>query len=301
MTMRATLGARWALVAVAIGACLPLGASAAKHSYTAGDKVKLWANVVGPFSNPRCGTACARPCEEPALHPARSAGAGFLHIKMDLLALERLRRARGPCAAISAARFTLSAGRQPRVWPWRGSVTYQYYERLPFCQPADGLVHKPATLGELVDGNRLVLTPYDIVFREDRERVTLCTKQLTRREVQQFQAVRAWRRWRWARRCQRTRTTPPTAARRGRAGGLGRLLLPDGARRQPADVGLCGQAGEDCAGGPGRGRKAQVRRRRAAPAPRTRPGRADQPRRARRAGCRSSRTCTLTSRTTRTA
>ncbi len=140
--------------------------------------------------------------------------------------------------------------------PWGRSVTYQYYERLPFCQPADGLVHKPATLGELVDGNRLVLTPYDIVFREDRERVTLCTKQLTRREVQQFQAVRARRRW--ARHFQRTRAPPPTAGR-GRAGDLGRLLLPDGARRQPADVGLCGQAGEDCAGGPGRGREAQVR------------------------------------------
>jgi len=221
--------------------------------------------------------------------------------KNDLLALKSLRRARGPCAAISAARFTLSAGHQPRVWPWGRSVTYQYYERLPFCQPADGLVHKPATLGELVDGNRLVLTPYDIVFREDRERVTLCTKQLTRREVQQFQAVRARRCWRWARCFQRTRTTPPTAARRGRAGDLGRLLLPDGARRQPADVGLCGQAGEDRAGGPGRCRKAQVRRRRAAPAPRTRPGRADQPRRTRRAGCRSSRTYTLTLRTTRTA
>jgi hypothetical protein len=59
--MRAAMGARLALAAVAIGACLPLGALAAKHSYTAGDKVKLWANVVGPFSNPRCG---ARPCEE---------------------------------------------------------------------------------------------------------------------------------------------------------------------------------------------------------------------------------------------
>ena len=74
------------------------------------------------------------------------------------------------------------------------SVTYQYYERLPFCQPPDGrLVHKPATLGELVDGNRLVLTPYDIAFMRNRERAALCTKALTRAEVQRFQAVRGRR------------------------------------------------------------------------------------------------------------
>ena len=77
--------------------------------------------------------------------------------------------------------------------PRARSVTYQYYERLPFCQPPGGLVHKPATLGELVDGNRLVLTPYDVAFRENRERVLLCAKELTRKEVQQFQAVRARR------------------------------------------------------------------------------------------------------------
>ena len=71
------------------------------------------------------------------------------------------------------------------------SVTYQYYERLPFCQPPDGrLVHKPATLGELVDGSRLVLTPYDIAFKQNRERAVLCTKALTRAEVKKFQAVR---------------------------------------------------------------------------------------------------------------
>ena len=71
------------------------------------------------------------------------------------------------------------------------SVTYQYYERLPFCQPPDGrLVHKPATLGELVDGSRLVLTPYDIAFKQKRERAVLCTKALTRAEVKKFQAVR---------------------------------------------------------------------------------------------------------------
>lgn len=72
------------------------------------------------------------------------------------------------------------------------SVTYQYYERLPFCQPPDGrLVHKPATLGELVDGSRLVLTPYDIAFKQNRERAVLCTKALTRAEVKKFQAVRS--------------------------------------------------------------------------------------------------------------
>ena len=71
------------------------------------------------------------------------------------------------------------------------SVTYQYYERLPFCQPPDGrLVHKPATLGELVDGSRLVLTPYDIAFKQSRERAVLCSKALTRAEVKRFQAVR---------------------------------------------------------------------------------------------------------------
>ncbi|KAK9803242.1 hypothetical protein WJX73_008999 [Symbiochloris irregularis] len=96
--------------------------SAASHVFKAGDPVVLYANKVGPFSNP--------------------------------------------------------------------SETYQFYD-LPFCRPADGLKHKPETLGEVVDGNRLIETPYDLTFRKDHEHTVLCKRTFTAKEVLQLRkAVR---------------------------------------------------------------------------------------------------------------
>ncbi|BDA41200.1 Transmembrane 9 superfamily member 3 [Coccomyxa sp. Obi] len=65
------------------------------------------------------------------------------------------------------------------------SETYQYYD-LPFCRPPDGLEHKIETLGEVVDGNRMIVTPYDLSFRKGSEHTVLCSKVLDKREVDQF-------------------------------------------------------------------------------------------------------------------
>lgn len=100
------------------------------------------------------------------------------------------------------------------------SETYQFYD-LPFCRPADGLKHKPETLGEVctaaaraacaakhagplllpqaltgdvcgqvVDGNRLIETPYDLSFRKDHEHTLLCKRTFTAKEVLQLRKVR---------------------------------------------------------------------------------------------------------------
>jgi hypothetical protein len=62
------------------------------------------------------------------------------------------------------------------------SETYEYYS-LPFCRTPDGLEHKPETLGEVVDGNRLMNTPYDLSFKVDKQHEVLCSKQLTQKEI----------------------------------------------------------------------------------------------------------------------
>eukprot|EP00884_Botryococcus_braunii_P021685 jgi/Botrbrau1/81/Bobra.0022s0071.1 len=101
---------------------LPYRAYGGPHAYKDGENIKLYANKVGPFSNP--------------------------------------------------------------------SETYQYYD-MPFCRPPEGLKHKPETLGEVVDGNRLIATPYDLSFKVDKEHAVLCTKTLEAKEIQQFRkAVR---------------------------------------------------------------------------------------------------------------
>jgi hypothetical protein len=58
------------------------------------------------------------------------------------------------------------------------SETYQYYT-LPFCQHKDGKKYVTEDLGEVLEGDRLVNTPYDIKFQEDVENQVLCTKKLT--------------------------------------------------------------------------------------------------------------------------
>ncbi|KFM26763.1 Putative phagocytic receptor 1b [Auxenochlorella protothecoides] len=101
--------------------CLSLTARGAKHSFTAGDKVTLWANKVGPFSSP--------------------------------------------------------------------SETYQYYD-LPFCQP-ENKDNKLLTLGEVVDGNRMVATPYDLSFRVDKDKATLCSRHLGVEDIKAFRTALA--------------------------------------------------------------------------------------------------------------
>lgn len=63
-----------------------------------------------------------------------------------------------------------------------------YYD-LPFCQPADGLKHKPEGLGEVVEGNRLIATAYKLPFRQEADHVELCKYQLTKEQVAKFRSA----------------------------------------------------------------------------------------------------------------
>jgi Endomembrane protein 70 len=70
------------------------------------------------------------------------------------------------------------------------SETYQYYD-LPFCRPKQGLEHKLETLGEVVDGNRLMKTPYNLTFRVERDHTVLCSKELSGKELKKFRKASA--------------------------------------------------------------------------------------------------------------
>jgi len=73
-----------------------------------------------------------------------------------------------------------------KVGPFHNpSETYQYFD-LPFCHPEEGPAHKPESLGEVMDGNRLVSTPYELRFREDKDHAKLCDKALTKKDLASF-------------------------------------------------------------------------------------------------------------------
>eukprot|EP00798_Chlamydomonas_sp_ICE-L_P021840 gene21840-28870_t len=92
------------------------------HNYKPGDDIQLYANKVGPFSNP--------------------------------------------------------------------TETYRYFS-LGFCQPEDGARDKLEDLGEVLEGDRLVSTPYTIKFRTDIDNKILCQKKLSQSELKRLrQAVR---------------------------------------------------------------------------------------------------------------
>ena len=66
------------------------------------------------------------------------------------------------------------------------SETYQHYD-LPFCLPADNQIgYKSEDLGEVLEGDRLVGTPYDISFRVDRDNESLCKKTLNSKDLKKF-------------------------------------------------------------------------------------------------------------------
>eukprot|EP00898_Chlorokybus_atmophyticus_P005779 jgi/Chlat1/6201/Chrsp44S05799 len=68
--------------------------------------------------------------------------------------------------------------------------TYQYYD-LPFCPPAAGVQHKSEDLGEVLNGDRLASSLYDLSFRVDREMQPLCNQRLGKDELEKFRrAVR---------------------------------------------------------------------------------------------------------------
>ncbi|XP_028756875.1 transmembrane 9 superfamily member 5 [Neltuma alba] len=64
------------------------------------------------------------------------------------------------------------------------SQTYEYYD-LPFCRP-DPIIRKKESLGEVLNGDRLSNTLYQLKFREPKIGETLCQKKLTIDEVAKF-------------------------------------------------------------------------------------------------------------------
>eukprot|EP00877_Chromochloris_zofingiensis_P003452 jgi/Chrzof1/13107/Cz07g20050.t1 len=76
-----------------------------------------------------------------------------------------------------------------KVGPFHNpSETYQYYN-LPFCTPAEGKEYKFEDLGEVLEGDRLVSTPYNIKFQEDVTYEVLCKKKLAAKELQKLRVA----------------------------------------------------------------------------------------------------------------
>eukprot|EP00775_Hariotina_reticulata_P013476 gene13476-13602_t len=78
-----------------------------------------------------------------------------------------------------------------KVGPFHNpSETYQYYT-LPFCLPKDGKQYVTEDLGEVLEGDRLVNTPYDIKFKQDVENHVLCAMKLDAKDLDKLRlAVR---------------------------------------------------------------------------------------------------------------
>ncbi|KAG2715305.1 hypothetical protein I3760_03G070100 [Carya illinoinensis] len=72
-----------------------------------------------------------------------------------------------------------------KVGPFHNpSETYRYYD-LPFCSPAH-MQEKKEALGEVLNGDRLVVAPYKLEFQKDKESEIVCQKKLTWEEVSLF-------------------------------------------------------------------------------------------------------------------
>ncbi|XP_068661809.1 transmembrane 9 superfamily member 2-like [Aristolochia californica] len=64
------------------------------------------------------------------------------------------------------------------------SETYRYYD-LPFCHP-DQIVEKKESLGEVLSGDRLSSSLYELNFRKDKNSESICKKKLSKQEVATF-------------------------------------------------------------------------------------------------------------------
>ncbi|KAH7427629.1 hypothetical protein KP509_10G052300 [Ceratopteris richardii] len=72
-----------------------------------------------------------------------------------------------------------------KIGPFQNpSETYKYFD-LPFCTP-DQVKEKREALGEVLNGDRMVLAMYQLNFREDKDLESLCKKTLSRQDVQVF-------------------------------------------------------------------------------------------------------------------
>ena len=59
--------------------------------------------------------------------------------------------------------------------------TYHYYS-LPVCRPKE-IKHRPLTLGEVLDGDRMAYSLYNINFNEDITSKSLCTVTLSAQDT----------------------------------------------------------------------------------------------------------------------
>nr|CAD1825100.1 unnamed protein product [Ananas comosus var. bracteatus] len=72
-----------------------------------------------------------------------------------------------------------------KVGPYHNpSETYRYFD-LPFCSP-ERAKDKFEALGEVLNGDRLVDSPYKVDFHVDVESKTVCRKKLTKKDVAKF-------------------------------------------------------------------------------------------------------------------
>eukprot|EP00850_Spirogloea_muscicola_P000726 SM000003S10971 [mRNA] locus=s3:73369:76884:- [translate_table: standard] len=80
-------------------------------------------------------------------------------------------------------RIPLLAG---KVGPFRNPTeTYRYYD-LPFCKPALPSAHKAEGFFEVLEGYRMVQSPYDVSFKVGQEDVLLCNSTLSTADVETF-------------------------------------------------------------------------------------------------------------------
>ena len=69
------------------------------------------------------------------------------------------------------------------VGPFKNPTeTYSYFEKLPVCRP-NVIQHRVETLGEVMEGNRLVEAGYDVHFRGTKQRSEAGTAGGERREA----------------------------------------------------------------------------------------------------------------------
>lgn len=65
--------------------------------------------------------------------------------------------------------------------------TYHYYS-LPVCRP-DKVEHKSLTLGEVLDGDRMAVSTYEILFKKEEEAKTLCTVTLQQKDIDELKSA----------------------------------------------------------------------------------------------------------------
>ncbi|KAK2635613.1 hypothetical protein Ddye_030405 [Dipteronia dyeriana] len=76
-----------------------------------------------------------------------------------------------------------------KVGPFHNpSETYRYFD-LPFCSPDAIIKEKKEALGEVLNGDRLVIAPYKLNFRDEKDSAVVCRKKLMKMEVAQFRSA----------------------------------------------------------------------------------------------------------------